>query len=93
MSRWKWILLIVELALFAAILVLPQVDLPDFAFQCGTAPVVVKARSVSSPQQTTTPVVTASGLPVFSESIQEEVNPVAPSHPESRLALNRVLLC
>ncbi len=93
MSRWKWVLLIVELALFAAILVLPQVDLPDFAFQCGTAPVVVKARSVSSPQQTTTPIAAANALPVFSELAQEEVNPVAPSRPESRLALNRVLLC
>jgi len=43
MSRWKWALLIFELALFAIILIAPQVDLPDFTFHRGTAPVVAKA--------------------------------------------------
>lgn len=93
MSRWRWILLIFELVLFAAILVLPQVDLPDFAFQCGTAPVAVKARSVSAPQQTTTPVVAANVLPVFFESKPEKVSSVVPSRSESRLSLICVLLC
>jgi hypothetical protein len=44
MSRWRWTLLIFELFLFALILVLPQVDLPDFTFHGGTAPIVAKAR-------------------------------------------------
>jgi len=44
MSRWRWVLLIFELVLFAVILVLPQVDLPDFTFHGGTAPVVAKAK-------------------------------------------------
>lgn len=44
MKRWKWILLIFELVLFAAILVLPQVDLPDFTFHGGTAPITAKQR-------------------------------------------------
>ena len=44
MKRWKWALLIFELLLIAAILILPQVDLPYFTFHGGTAPVAVKAR-------------------------------------------------
>jgi hypothetical protein len=49
MKRWQWVLLIFELALFAAILILPQVDLPDFTFHGGTAPVAAKARLSSVP--------------------------------------------
>jgi hypothetical protein len=49
MNRWKWALLIFELALFALILILPQVDLPDFTFHGGTAPVAAKARLSSAP--------------------------------------------
>lgn len=44
MKRWRWTLLVFELALFALILILPQVDLPDFTFHSGTAPVVMKSR-------------------------------------------------
>ena len=54
MKRWRWALLIFELALFALILILPQVDLPDFTFHGGTAPVVAKARLSSAPVQTVT---------------------------------------
>jgi len=35
MKRWQWTLLIFELVLIALILVLPQVDLPDFTFHGG----------------------------------------------------------
>lgn len=42
MTRWRWILLISELLLFALILVLPQVDLPDTTFRERTAPIVVR---------------------------------------------------
>jgi hypothetical protein len=48
MKLWRWALLTFELFLFTLILVLPDVDLPDFAFHGGTAPVVAKAK-VSSP--------------------------------------------
>jgi len=48
MTRWRWALLIFELILFALILVLPQVDLPDFTFHGGTAPVAAKARLSSA---------------------------------------------
>jgi len=44
MKRWQLVVLIFELALFAAILVLPQVALPDFTFHDGTAPVVAHSR-------------------------------------------------
>ena len=44
MKRWQLLILIFELALFAAILVLPQVALPDLAFHEGTAPVTAHAR-------------------------------------------------
>lgn len=56
MKRWRWALLIFELLLFALILALPQVDLPDFTFHGGTAPIVIKARSASSPSQLPAPV-------------------------------------
>jgi hypothetical protein len=44
MKRWQFSILIFELALFAAILVLPQVALPDFTFHDGTAPVAAHSR-------------------------------------------------
>ena len=49
MKRWRWALLVFELFLFALILVLPQVDLPDFAFHRGSAPIVAKSKLSSSP--------------------------------------------
>ena len=48
MKRWRLALLIFELALFAIILVLPQVDLPDFTFHGGTSPVATQARLASA---------------------------------------------
>lgn len=51
MKRWQLLLLIFELALFAAILVLPQVALPDFAFHEGTAPLAAHARVCSPTPQ------------------------------------------
>ena len=48
MTRWRWALLIFELLLIALILVLPQVDLPDYTFHGGTAPVAAKARLSSA---------------------------------------------
>ena len=44
MKRWRLALLIFELALFAVILVLPQVALPAFAFHGGNSPVAAQAR-------------------------------------------------
>ena len=55
MKRWRFALLIWELFLFALILVLPQVDLPDFTFPGGTAPIVAKAKLSSPPTLTDLP--------------------------------------
>lgn len=44
MKGWRHALLIFELFLFALILVLPQVDLPDFTFPRGTAPIAARSR-------------------------------------------------
>jgi hypothetical protein len=49
MKGWRWGILIFEMFLFALILVLPQVDLPDFAFHRGTAPIVARARASAPP--------------------------------------------
>ncbi len=48
MKRWTMALLLFELILFAIILILPQVELPEFAFRAGAAPVLAKA-SVTAP--------------------------------------------
>ena len=55
MKGWRFALLLFELFLFALILVLPQVDLPDFTFTGGTAPIAAKARLSSPPTLTTLP--------------------------------------
>src|SRR5207244_12632769 len=52
MTRWFWSVLVFELLLITIILILPQVDIPDTAFHCGTAPVLAKARLTSQPPQT-----------------------------------------
>jgi hypothetical protein len=59
MTRWRLVVLILELALFAIILILPQVDLPDFTFRSGTAPVAVHSGLCSSP-----PLIAVSDAPV-----------------------------
>jgi ABC-type sulfate transport system permease subunit len=49
MARWRWALLVFELFLFALILILPQVDLPDTAFRDGHTPVMAKLLVNSAP--------------------------------------------
>lgn len=53
MGRWKVkpsrvVVLCCMLLIILLVLVLPQVDLLDTAFQCGTAPVVVHARATGA---------------------------------------------
>ena len=60
MKGWRWGILLFELFLFALILVLPQVDLPDFTFHGGTAPIVAKARVSAPPLLTAVSVTTIS---------------------------------
>jgi hypothetical protein len=94
MKRWQWVLLIFELVLVAAILVLPQVDLPELAFHCGTAPVAAKARVSSAPVQV---IEAPLSLHTFSFQMlqvmpERETRPPS-SHTDSRLSVLCVRLC
>jgi hypothetical protein len=94
MKRWQWVLLITELALFAIILILPQVDLPDFTFHGGTAPVATKSRISSSPVRLTIAIMTADARP--SRLVQphfEVPDFTASASTHSRLSLFCVLIC
>lgn len=66
MSRWKvnsatLLVLGVVAFLMVLILVLPDVDLPDFTFHRGTAPVVVHTRATASPDSS----VVALAIPAY----------------------------
>ena len=94
MKRWQWILLIIELALFAIILILPQVDLPDFTFHGGTAPVAIKARISPSPMRLAIAIgatVAASSHPVQQRLEIPDFTASPTAH--SRLSLFCVLIC
>jgi len=93
-NRWKWVLLIFELTLFAVILILPQVDLPDFTFHGGTAPVVVKARSSQVPSRT----IAAVFIELFTndstvEFISQTASRTLPENQNLRLSLLCTLIC
>jgi len=94
MKRWQWILLIFELSLFALILVLPQVDLPDFTFHNGTAPVAAHSRVIAPPVRA----VLAQLVPVFSldrthETTWESRDTLSPLTLDYRLSSLCTLTC
>ena len=94
MKRWQFAFLIFELALFAVILVLPQVALPDFTFHEGTAPVAAHARVCD---QAPAAAITVAAQILSPESIAHvggEI-PDAPAPPavHSRLSRLCVLIC
>jgi hypothetical protein len=94
MKLWRWILLYFELFLFALILVLPQVDLPDFTFHGGTAPVAAKAQ-VSSPPVLSS-IITPGQSPMprpFPETPNQPVKPATRVKPHALLSLLCTLLC
>ena len=88
--RWKWIVLMTELVLFAVILVLPQVDLPDFTLHGGSAPVVAKARISHVPVQVA--VEAPSNVFLLSRSFSVTSDSVAAS-PSKEHDLRLSLLC
>ncbi len=94
MKRWKWALLIFELALFAAILILPQVELPEVSFHGGSSPVVLKARSSSVPLR---PVVASTVTPVRPPVVRaaeaKSEGASAPHPADYRLSLFCTLIC
>jgi hypothetical protein len=94
MARWKWALLIFELVLFAIILILPQVELPEFTLHSGTAPIAAKARLSSNPAQSVAikhVAITFSGC--LLEKTADILIVATPSHSESYLSLICTLLC
>ena len=94
MSRWRWTLLIFELLLFTVILILPQVELPDFTFHGGTAPVVMKTRlsSKTAPASVVNPVQLAMPIPIVERRI--EINdPPSVTDADTRLSLLCTLNC
>ncbi len=94
MKRWQLVFLIFELVLFAAILVLPQVALPDFTFHGGTAPVVAHSRICHS-----TPGAAIAAIPqtLFPDQSAQRSNEAAgsfaPPALHSRLSRLCVLIC
>jgi hypothetical protein len=94
MKRWQFSILIFELALFAIILVLPQVALPDFTFHDGTAPVAAHSRVCDQAQATA---ITVAPHRLSSEPIAYlgGAIPDAPAPPavHSRLSRLCVLIC
>jgi hypothetical protein len=94
MKRWRWALLIFELVLFALILVLPQVELPEFTFHGGTSPIAVKARFSLTPVQpaviVTLPMLIPGGI---LEALAETRLVLSPVRGESRFALLCTLIC
>jgi hypothetical protein len=91
---WRWALLLFELALFAIILILPQVDLPDFTFHGGTAPVAAKSR-VCQAQARTVVVSTMSLLsaPPRPEVLKDKDETFTFGGVHERLSLLCALLC
>ena len=94
MKRWQFSLLIFELALFAIILVLPQVALPDFTFHDGTAPVAAHSRVCDRGAATAIAVVPQI-LPFepIAQSGGEIPDVPAPPAVHSRLSRLCVLIC
>ena len=94
MKRWQLWLLIFELALFAAILVLPQVALPDFTFHDGTAPVAAHARVCGRVHGSPIAVAPQILQPHSIAQMTAEVPDVtAPPEVHSRLSRLCVLIC
>ncbi len=94
MKRWQFSILIFELALFAVILVLPQVALPDFTFHDGTAPLAAHSRLCDRGLATAI-AVTPQILPVgpIARVGSDTTDVLAPPAVHSRLSQLCVLIC
>jgi hypothetical protein len=95
MKRWQWALLIFELALFVLILILPQVELPEFTFHGGTAPIAVKARLSLNRVQPAAAVHLPTSIPGrILESFAESALDLSPAlRHQTRLSLLCTLIC
>jgi hypothetical protein len=94
MSRWKWTILIFELVLFAVILILPQVNLPDFTFHRGTAPVAARSSVLLASLRVPASISLILPLPVANDAASLEDHPQTdPVDSNSRLTLLCTLIC
>jgi hypothetical protein len=94
MKRWQLLVLIFELALFAAILVLPQVALPDFTFHDGTAPVAAHSRFCHSASGVAIAAVPQTLFPDQGTHVRSEIAGISsPPALHSRLSRLCVLIC
>jgi hypothetical protein len=94
LKRWRWVLLMMELALFAIILIHPDVDLPEFTFHSGNAPITAKYRFSVRPVMVSN--LTASPIPVSSamyERVSDRSEPSPPKTLDLRLSLFCTLIC
>ncbi len=93
MKGWRSGILVFELFLLVLILVLPQVDLPDFALHKGASPIVARSR-VSGPPVLVTATIPNQYQPTQFGHREEERSRFA-SHAGSRsfLSLLCILLC
>jgi hypothetical protein len=94
LKRWRWVLLMMELALFAIILIHPGVDLPEFTFHSGNAPAAVKYR-FSVPAMivwklTVAPILV---IPAISRKVSESSKTGASKTVDLRLSLLCTLIC
>ena len=95
MKRWRWAILICELALFALILILPQVALPDCTAQDGISPGAVQIRRFSSPPRPAIALVLQTALAGIGEGkLQNHILNIYFSSPSSsRLSFLCTLIC
>jgi len=94
MKRWQWALLIFELVLFALILVLPQVELPEFTFHGGTAPIAAKARLSVTRVHPAAVIQLPMSIPGrILETLAETRMVLLPARQETRLSLLCTLIC
>jgi ABC-type sulfate transport system permease subunit len=93
MKRWQWALLIFELVLFAVILILPQVELPEFTFRGGTAPIAAKARLSLARVQSASAIQLPMLIPRRILEALETRLVLPPARLETRLSLMCILIC
>lgn len=93
MKPWRCALLIFELVLLGMILILPQVDLPDFTFHGSTAPIVAKARLSPVPVWPALAIPVQMSLPDRVLGTPSTTQTAAPLSSDFRLSLLCTLLC
>ena len=93
LKRWQLILLLFELMLFAVILILPQVDLPDFSFNKGTTPVATHARASSPPVRAVSGIVMPVLLALKAEARVELRDVLFPPSLDYRLSSLCTFIC